>query len=114
MLGGDDCEDNLEEILAEVQNQVDRPEPSGSSRTPRNVGTAPRRVQQSAQSTDATVQAVLDQNSRLMEALLGQGQEHEGKRKTREFSHSPQEPVLLFEESYRIEDDGHEKIGTAV
>ena len=64
-----------------------------------------------------TIQSVLMQNARLIEVVTKQQEEgyEEGqaKRKTREStSYQPEEPLLLLEESYRIEDDGHTILDT--
>ena len=118
MLGGDDNNDDLADLLAECGNQVNPPVARGPPPPLPPPGTATGGFSRSSDSqrhmtsTDATVKAVLDQNNRLMEALLGQSQESEGKRKTREVSYSPQEPVLLLDECYRLEDDAHDKIDT--
>ena len=64
------------------------------------------------------VHDVLQWNAKLIEVVTRQQDDQKqeeglGKRKNMEdISYQPQEPVLLLEESYRIEDDGHGKVDT--
>ena len=61
---------------------------------------------------------MLQQTSKLIEIISNQHQrtEEDGqkRKKGEEINYNPQEPVLLFEESYKIEDDGHNKIDTSL
>ena len=116
MLGGDDADD-LDNIINECNNQ---PERVGLFRASAEASHMQAREEavttpqlSSTNNDSATVQALLAQNSKLMEALLSQNQTVEVKRKAQEeVSYSPQDPILLFEEAYRLEDDAHEKIDT--
>ena len=68
------------------------------------------------------VELLLQQSQQLTEVVKAQQEERRneedrciGKRKYKEeISYHPEEPVMLFEESYRIEDDSHEVIDTSL
>ena len=68
------------------------------------------------------VDLLIRQNQQLTDVVKGQQEERKnseersiGKRKNKEeISYHPEEPVMLFEESYRIEDDSHEVIDTSL
>ena len=115
MLGGNDEDDNLDDILEECNAQPDlQIEFSASApitdqqRTERQ----PTTRSQDGGSTDPTIQAILRQNEMLMNAVLNQGQGVDKRKNQEEVSYNAEEPVLVFEESYRLEDDGHERIDT--
>ena len=60
---------------------------------------------------DPTFKALLEQNNQLMEMVRqSQGGESAKCKERNEVSHSPEEPVMLFDEAYHLEDDGHEKL----
>ena len=58
---------------------------------------------------DPTVRALIDQNNRLMEMVRHKGEESSKRKAKEEVSYAAQEPVMLFYEAYKIEDDAHEK-----
>ena len=58
------------------------------------------------------MRALIDQNNRLMEMVKQQTEEPAKRKEREEVSYATQEPVLLFYESYQIEDDAHDKIDT--
>ena len=63
--------------------------------------------------TGNQMKTFLEQNQKLMEMMARQNQRSDddgGKRKRDEVSYIPQEPVLLVENSYKLEDDAHENI----
>ena len=61
---------------------------------------------------DPTVRALLDQNNRLMEMMKQQSDEPSKRKEKDDVNYSTQNPVMFFNEAYRIEDDAHEKIDT--
>ena len=118
MLGGD--EDNLDDLIEACRNQVEGPEVRAN---PQSSGSAQpggpddgegyQAVPSQSRALDPTVQALLDQNNRLMQELVKQRQAEPTKRKEKsEVSYAPQEAVMLYYESYRIEDDAETKIDT--
>ena len=115
MLGDDDDED-LTALVAACSNQVEGPsmvdKRAGPQQTPGQKEPAPVPVVAGGSVLDPTVRALLEQNNQLMEMVRqNQGGGESTKRKERnEVSHSPEEPVMLFDEAYHLEDDGHEKL----
>ena len=118
MLGGD--EDNLDDLIEACRNQVEGPEVRAN---PQSSGSAQpggpddgegyQAVPSQSRALDPTVQALLDQNNCLMQELVKQRQAEPMKRKEKsEVSYAPQEAVMLYYESYRIEDDAETKIDT--
>ena len=124
MLGGDE-EDNLEDLIADCNNQVERPNPfnrdpqdrptQGSSSSPQDSNQALQNAPCQS-SVDPTVRALIAQNNRLqglMENMVKQTQGHENKRKCKDdVSLTPEEPLLIVEEAYKLEDDKHDKVDT--
>ena len=125
MLGGDE-DDDLQELLSRRNTQVERP-----SLAARPSGQQTQRVTRDRSSPMTTpaaesaggvsgkqVSAMIQQTSKLIEIISNQHQrtDEDGhkRKKGEEINYNPQEPVLLFEESYKIEDDGHSKIDTSL
>ena len=122
MQGGED--EDLETLLQECGNQVDRPQITLRRETTLTEGQSkeaqpsPREEGQMA----FTVSALLRQNEKLMEVLskqqeLSRGTTEEGgtKRKTKEeISYHPQDPLMFDEEAYKIHDDSHDHIDTVL
>ena len=115
MLGGEDDDDDLEEILQECNAQpnlqinfgnVDESAPLNAREEP-STSDKPE-----AGLADPTIKAILKQNEMLMAAILNQSQGPEKRKTQEEVNYSQEDPILLFEESYRLEDDAHEKIDT--
>ena len=114
MLGGDDADDDLNEILEECNRQPDlninfsaEPHQMSPPRTER-----PSTSRQQEGSSDSTIQAILKQNEMLMAAFLSQSQGGSKRKPMEEVNYSPEDPVLLSEDAYKLEDDAHEKIDT--
>ena len=120
MLG--DVEDDLEDLLEECGNQVDRPHMAreDEERPEREIRTGGTQ-QQNPEGIGRLVESInslVQQNSELLR--LGNDRqgtsrdmESQGKRKDREETNlHPQEPILLLEPSYRIEDDAHTVLDT--
>ena len=117
MLGGDDDEEELAELVAACSNQVEQPAMVDLPPVLDSPQGLPRPLRPGPQLTvelDPTVRALLDQNTQLMNLVRqqSQGGEPEKKRLRAEVSYTPGEPVMLFYEAYRLEDDGHDKIDT--
>ena len=130
MLGGEE-EDDIEDLVAQCTNQVEpvlRPAQGTRQETqqlfPRQAE-VPSQLQPVSQpgpthpSAEASqISRLLEQNNKLFEIITKQqGKEEDrddsSKRKFRDdISYNPQSPVLLLEESYRIEDDAHRVIDT--
>ena len=114
MLGGDDADDDLDDILEECNRQPDvninfgEQQQQATSQGIERPSTS--RLQDGG--TDPTIQAILKQNEMLMAAFLNQSQGSSKRKTQEEVSYTPEEPVLLLEEAYRIEDDAHERIDT--
>ena len=113
MLGGDD--DDLEALLEDCGDQVDRPRVRVGAERLNQIT-----VQPQAQGLGMLVESInslVKQNNELMRREERQNdsriEETRGKRKEREeTNYQPQEPILLLEESYRLEDDGHTVVDT--
>ena len=123
MLGGDDDEEDLADLVAACNNQVEPPSMTvvPPARVPPHSPVPFCPSQQPAMppvpiavGVDPTMRALLDQNTQLMNMVRQQLQEGEPqKKKLRvEISYTPSEPIMLFYKAYKVEDDGHEKIDT--
>ena len=128
MLGGEDDEDDeLQELVRACGSQAEPPrlrlvenvrgseeEPARetSSGLTATEATPQQQPGPSGMFLDPTVRALIDQNNRLMEMVKQQTEEPAKRKEREEVSYATQEPVLLFYESYRIEDDAHDKIDT--
>ena len=114
MLGGDD--DNLEALLEDCGSQVDRPRVRlGAERLTGHITAQPQT--QGLGMLVESINSLVKQNNELMRRDERQSEsraeETKGKRKDREeTNYQPQEPILLLEESYRLEDDGHTTVDT--
>ena len=121
MLGEDDEED-LEALIEACNSQVERPAMNqGPSLSNQRQGQPTRQGSTSTREefTQQNLSRLLEQQNVLFGIITQQSQQqiektNEGsKRKAREeVNYAPQEPVLLLEENYRIEDDAHSKIDT--
>ena len=123
--GGDEDDEDLQELISACRNQVEAPavisqeshgglgdqqqEASGECS---QSGQVQIHAQASASFMDPTVRALIDQNNRLMEMVRHKGEESSKRKAKEEVSYAAQEPVMLFYEAYKIEDDAHEKIDT--
>ena len=119
MLGGDDEDEDLEALINSCNDQIDqRPEMQQGSSQEQGMpsGRAPRIRRDEMSQADLNMSRLLEQNNRLFEIITKQQEERKeesSKRKGREeINYSPEQPVLLLEESYYLEDDAHSKIDT--
>ena len=128
MIGGE--EDDLSAILAEIDGEVEqrpdlniqqdqpRPEvgttsqePGPSSRQQASFGSG-QILQASGGVSTRHMETIIEHQVKLMEMMTKQQDKNEEskKRKERDVSYEARGPVLLLEEGYRIEDDGHTKL----
>ena len=127
--GGDEDDEDLQELILACRNQVEGPlvRLQGGNHSVQEQETAGEGSQsgqsqgQAIQSLDhrpstwfmdPTIRALLDQNNRLMEMVRSKGEESTKRKVKEEVSYATQEPVMLFFEAYKIEDDAHDKIDT--
>ena len=109
MLGDD--EEDLRELVEACSNQVERPDIRDRDAVSRQQPPVASTSAGGAGGIDPTVKALLEQNNQLMEMVRQAKDGESSKRKERqEVSHSPEEPIMLFDEAYHLEDDGHEKL----
>ena len=119
---GEDEEEDLEALIEACNSQVDRPAMNqGPILNDQRLGQSSRQGATSTREdlTQQNLSRLLEQQNVLFGIITQQSQQQmektsEGnKRKAREeVNYAPQEPVLLLEENYRIEDDAHSKIDT--
>ena len=126
MIGGG--EDDIDELLEACGTVVDRPPARGpsSSQGGSQVCTSrvaaeplPASTNQGGAANEhilSSISSVLQQSNQLMAMMMKKGDESKGeedntrKRKLKEDNHNPEEPIMLLEESYRLEDDAHQAI----
>ena len=123
MIGGDD--DDVQELLADIRNDVERPNlvMSDSSCNARDLqgsssgaGPSSQQIVQSGGISSRHMEAIIELQAssfKLMEFMSKQqsGGEEGQKRKNRdEMCYEPKGPILLKEDTYKLEDDGHQKL----
>ena len=117
-LGLDDGETDLEQLVEDCNNQVERPDMSPrqqSSGRLNREGSAGENAPTGGRGISINqMQLMLEQNHKLIELMSKQQQQNseEGnKRKFRdEVNFAVQGPTLLLETNYRLEDDAHSKL----
>ena len=123
MIGGG--EDNIQELLEACGSVVDR-QPARVSQvltqgepTRAVAELIPSHTTQGSAANQqilSSISSVLQQSNQLMAMMMRKDGESKGeedtsrKRKLKEDNHSPEEPIMLLEESYRLEDDAHQTI----
>ena len=131
MIGGDEDENDLAALLEECGNMVDRPAVSTPGPEPGPSRQQIPRIEHGSGSSEGTHQGIgvgqggmttnmeklLEQNSQLIQLSAAEkqagssGSEGQGKRRRKEDELLLfQDPVLLLDDGYRIEDDAHEVI----